>query len=94
MEAALDTFRSSTSGWLRGTLAGWGTALLILGGIVLALVLPDGQIGPWPLLLTLIGIVILLVKWVQNLTATYQATEERLIIRRGIPSGRGSEPRA
>jgi uncharacterized membrane protein YdbT with pleckstrin-like domain len=83
-EAALDTFRSSTLGWLRGTLAGWGTILLILGGIVLTLLLPDGGVGPWPLIFTALGLVILLVKWVQNLAATYEITEERLILRRGI----------
>ena len=84
MEAAHDTFRSSTLGWLRGTLAGWGTILLIVGGLVLALVLSDRDVGPWALFLTLIGVAVLLVKWVQNLAATYEITEERLIIRRGI----------
>ena len=84
MEAARDTFRSSTLGWLRGTLAGWGTVLLIVGGLVLALVLPDRDAGPWALFLTLIGVAVLLVKWVQNLAATFEITEERLIIRRGI----------
>lgn len=63
MEAPLDTFRSSTRGWLRGTLAGWGTLLLCLVGI---------------------GLVIVLIKWIQNLAATFEITEERLIIRRGI----------
>ena len=28
MEQPVDTFRSSTWGWLRGTLAGWGTIAL------------------------------------------------------------------
>ena len=37
MEAPLDTFRSSTLGWLRGTLAGWGTILLALGAIAATL---------------------------------------------------------
>ena len=36
MDAPLDTFRPSTLGWLMGTLAGWGTILLGLAGIVLA----------------------------------------------------------
>jgi uncharacterized membrane protein YdbT with pleckstrin-like domain len=84
MDAALDTFRSSTLGWLKGTLAGWGTILLIIGGIVLTLLLPDGGVGPWPLILSALGLLILIVKWVQNLAATYEITEERLIIRRGI----------
>ena len=84
MEAALDRFRSSTVGWIRGTLAGWGTLLLIVGGILLALLLPGGGVGPWPLLFTLLGGLILVVKWIQNLAATFEVTEERLIIRRGI----------
>ena len=28
MEQPIDSFRSSTWGWLRGTLAGWGTIAL------------------------------------------------------------------
>ena len=83
-EEPLDSFRSSTLGWLRGTLAGWGTILLIIGGIVLSLLLPAGGVGPWPILLTVLGLVILLVKWVQNLLARFDITEERLVIRRGI----------
>ena len=83
-EEPIDSFRSSTLGWLRGTLAGWGTILLIIGGIVLSLLLPAGEVGPWPLLLSVLGLVILLVKWVQNLLARFDITEERLVIRRGI----------
>src|SRR5690349_8749575 len=63
MDQPLDRFRSSTWGWLRGTLAGWGTLLLCLVGI---------------------GLVIILVKWIQNLATTYEVTAERLIVRRGI----------
>lgn len=83
-EEPLDSFRSSTLGWLRGTLAGWGTIVLIVGGIVLSLLLPAGGVGPWPILLTALGLVILIVKWVQNLLARFEITEERLVIRRGI----------
>lgn len=39
MEQVTDRFRSSTWGWLRGTLAGWGTLLLCLIGIGLIIVL-------------------------------------------------------
>ena len=39
MEQSLDTFRSSTSGWLRGSLAGWGTLLLCVIGIGFLIVL-------------------------------------------------------
>jgi uncharacterized membrane protein YdbT with pleckstrin-like domain len=39
LDQPLDTFRSSTSGWLRGSLAGWGTLLLCLVGIGFLIVL-------------------------------------------------------
>ncbi|MGF7146848.1 putative membrane protein YdbT with pleckstrin-like domain [Sphingomonas zeicaulis] len=38
MPATIDRFRSSTWGWLRGTLAGWLTLLLCLVGIGLLIV--------------------------------------------------------
>ena len=63
MDQPLDTFRSTTSGWLRGSLAGWATLLLCLVGI---------------------GLLIVLVKWIENVSTTYQLTQERLIIRSGI----------
>jgi uncharacterized membrane protein YdbT with pleckstrin-like domain len=63
MDQPIDTFRSSTWGWLRGTLAGWGTLALCL---------------------VLVGFVIILVKWIENLATTYEVTEDRLILRKGI----------
>ena len=39
MEQVTDRFRSSTWGWLRGTLAGWGTLLLCLVGVGLIIIL-------------------------------------------------------
>ena len=63
MPDIIDSFRSSTWGWLRGTLLGWGTLLLCLVGV---------------------GLIIILVVWVRNLMVTYDLTEERLILRRGI----------
>lgn len=59
MDQPLDTFRSSTWGWLRGTLAGWATLLLCLVGVVL-------------------------IKWIENIGTTYEITEDRLVLRRGI----------
>ena len=82
MEMPLDTFRSSTLGWLRGTLAGWGTMLLAIAGIAGALLVPDW--GIYLLGATALALLVVLVKWVQNLAATYAITEERLLIRRGI----------
>jgi uncharacterized membrane protein YdbT with pleckstrin-like domain len=84
MEAPLDTFRSSTLGWLRGTLAGLGTLLLIPLGIGLAVVDTGLGLGLVPLLLVGVSLLIVLVKWVQNLAATFEITQERLVVRRGI----------
>ena len=63
MPTTIDTFRSSTWGWLRGSLAGWATLLLCLVGV---------------------GLIIVAVKWFQNLATTYELTEDRLILRQGI----------
>ena len=63
MPEVLDRFRSSTWGWLRGTLAGWLTLLLCLVGV---------------------GFLIILVQWIRNLDMTYELTEDRLILRKGI----------
>ena len=87
MDAPIDSFRSSTLGWLKGTLAGWGTVLLAFAGLILAAAgigadLVGGRAVP--LLLTLAALLILGWVWVQNLAATYEVTEERLIVRRGI----------
>lgn len=80
MEPPLDTFRSSTLGWLRGTLAGWGTILLAIGGLA------GAAAGVSDLLLALpaLSLIMVLVVWIRNLAATYEITEERLLVRRGI----------
>jgi len=82
MDAPLDTFRPSTKGWLLGTLAGWGTILLGLAGIVLTVL----HYGVYFLALAAIALLIILWRWFENMGAKYQITEERLIIRRGILS--------
>ncbi len=63
MDQPLDTFRSSTWGWLRGTLVGWATLALCLVGV---------------------GLVIVLIKWIENIGTTYEITEDRLVLRKGI----------
>jgi len=50
----------------------------------MAAALDLGGLGLYPLALAGIAVVIVLVKWVQNLGATYEITAERLLIRRGI----------
>ena len=82
MDAPLDTFRPSTKGWLLGTLAGWGTILLAIAGIVIAAM----GYGLYFLGLVAVGLLILLWRWFENMAAKYEVTEERLIIRRGIVS--------
>ena len=82
-DAALDTFRPSTLGWLKGTLAGWGTVLLFIAGIVLAL-MGVMNLGMYWLALSVVALGIFVWRWFENLASKYELTEERLIIRRGI----------
>ncbi|MEA3065353.1 MAG: hypothetical protein QOJ27_1805 [Sphingomonadales bacterium] len=81
MEQPLDTFRSSTWGWLRGTLAGWGTMALVPVGILLT---APGEWGRWPLLISALAFLIILWKWFENLGARFDICTDRLIVRRGI----------
>ncbi len=88
-EAALDSFRPSTLGWLRGTMAGWGTVLLGIAGVAGTILASAGTLPlpgfEWaPLVLLVAAVAIVIVKWIQNLAASYELTEERLIVRRGI----------
>jgi len=80
MSQTLDRFRSSTWGWLRGTLAGWGTLLLVPIGAVGTLVTG----APFPLGFVALAALIAAVKWFQYLATTYEVTEDRLILHRGI----------
>lgn len=84
MDDHMDRFRSSATGWLLGTLAGWGTLLLVPAGIILAI--PDLGLGLgwWPLLLILVALGIFAWKWFTFLDASYEVTQDRLVIRRGI----------
>ena len=62
-EREVDSFRSSTSRWLFGSLAGWGTLLLSAVGV---------------------GLVIILVRWLRNMSSAYVITDQRLIVRSGL----------
>jgi uncharacterized membrane protein YdbT with pleckstrin-like domain len=86
MDEAHDTFRSSTMGWLWGTMAGLATILLALGGFVATVVGAGGgrDWGAWPLLLTVAALLVVLFKWIQYMGALYELTDQRLIVRRGI----------
>ena len=83
MEQPLDTFRSSTWGWLRGTLAGWGTIALVPIGILLTAVAPP-EIGRWPMVLVAVALLIVIWKWFESLAARYDICPDRLIVREGI----------
>lgn len=80
MSQTLDRFRSSTWGWLRGTLLGWGTLLLV----------PIGLVGwfmtgaLWPLAFVAVALVVAAYKWLANLATTFEVTADRLIIHSGI----------
>ncbi|HEX8526045.1 PH domain-containing protein [Allosphingosinicella sp.] len=81
MEEPIDRFRSSTAGWLRGTLAGWGTILLAIGGVAGALLT---EWGVYMLAFTALALLIVLAVWFRNLATTYEICRERIVIRRGI----------
>jgi len=80
MPQTIDRFRSSTWGWLRGTLAGWGTLLLVPIGAVGALV--TGTY--YPLAFIALAAAIALVKWFQNLATSFEVTQDRLVLHRGV----------
>jgi len=83
MDEVRDSFRSSTWGWLRGTLAGLGTVLLGVAGFGV-MVAKAGDWGAWPLVATGLAVLVVLAKWVEYMGAKYEVTEQRLIIRKGI----------
>lgn len=87
MAQTIDIFRSSTSGWLRGTLAGWGTALLFLAGPIGAVVASGTTktVNPaWPLILSGIALAVIAVRWVEDRSTKYELTSDRLILHRGL----------
>lgn len=83
MDEIRDSFRSTLSGWLRGTAAGLGTVLLGIAGIAL-MIGSAGDWGAWPLALTGLSVAIVLFKWFEIMQSLYQVTPERLIVRKGI----------
>ncbi|MEO6153423.1 MAG: PH domain-containing protein [Croceibacterium sp.] len=83
MDESRDIFRPSLGGWLRGTAAGLFTLLMAVVGIG-ATVAVAGDWGAWPLLLTGLALVIVMFKWLETMSAKYELTPQRLLIRRGI----------
>jgi uncharacterized membrane protein YdbT with pleckstrin-like domain len=87
MPQTIDVFRSSTWGWLRGTLAGWGTILLLVAGPVGAVIVSGSEtaLAPAiPLLLSVTALVTIALHWIGTMATKYEITEDRLILHRGI----------
>ncbi|HYD24318.1 MAG TPA: PH domain-containing protein [Croceibacterium sp.] len=83
MDDVRDSFRSSLGGWLRGTAAGLATVFVGIAGFA-TMIAVAGDWGAWPLVLTGLALVVILVKWLEVMGAKYEITPERLIVRRGI----------
>lgn len=83
-EEEVDRFRGSTTGWLLGSLSGWGTVLLCLAWPAAALAWPEA----WPLrigaALSVAGIGLIAWRYLRNIGAHYVLTTQRLIMRTGI----------
>jgi len=88
MPQTIDRFRSSTIGWLRGTLAGWGTILLLLASFIASFYfLAQGTLHGTALLapgLFVVALGIVAAKCFANLAVAYELTDDRLILHRGI----------
>lgn len=83
MDEIRDSFRPSLGRWLWGTMAGLGTVLLGVAGVVV-MIAAAGDWGAWPLLATLLALLIVAWKWLKVMSEHYQITRERLVVRRGI----------
>lgn len=78
-----DSFRSSLGRWLIGTSAGLGTLLLGIAGFAI-MVGAAGDWGAWPLILTLAAVAIVAWKWLEVMSESFEITDQRVIVRRGI----------
>ena len=79
-ETTVDQFRTSTGRWLYGSLAGLGTVLLGIAGVVLTVATSN----PLFLILTGVAVAIVGVRWLQTLSTSYSVTDQRLIVRHGL----------
>ena len=72
---------------LRGTLAGWATLMLLVGGFIGMMVtsVVGLAIPIWaPLIASGIALALIVWQWIENLAITYEISADRLILRRGI----------
>lgn len=83
-EEEIDRFRGSTTGWLLGSLLGWGTILLVLAWPIALL----ASLGYWPEWIaagaSLAGVGVIVWRWLRNIAARYVLTTQRLVMHTGI----------
>lgn len=79
-EETVARFMSSITRWLFGSFEGWMWLAITLIGFGLLIYLQT----PWPLIITAVGLAGIGWKWLAFLSAKYEITTQRLIIRRGI----------
>ena len=79
-ETPVDQFRTATARWLYGSAAGIGTVLLGVAGIAAMVATAN------PLFLALAGVAlaVALIRWLSALSTSYEVTDQRLIVRRGL----------
>lgn len=83
-ERDLDVFRGSTIGWLLGSFAGWMTLLLCISPALGLLAPSDTSFLGVTLYAASAGLVIILLRWIANISATYELSTQRLLLRTGI----------
>ena len=79
-EQRVDEFRTATIRWLYGSAAGLGLVALALAGF--GLLVATGQ--PLVLLVPALALLAVLLHWLAALATTYEVTDQRLILRRGL----------
>jgi membrane protein YdbS with pleckstrin-like domain len=83
-EEEIDRFRGSTTGWLLGSMLGWGTVLLCLAWPIALL----ASLGLWPERIagfaSLVGIGTIVWRYLRNIAARYVLTTQRLVMHTGI----------
>jgi membrane protein YdbS with pleckstrin-like domain len=83
-EQDVNTFRSSTIGWLFGSFSGWLTLLFTIGPIFIAANIQNDEWKIICFLLTALFLMRIFVKWVGNLSSKYELTTQRLILKKGL----------
>lgn len=83
-EYEVDTFRSSTRGWLLGSFSGWITLTLSIVSIIAATNLPTQESRVACFLIAATAALRIFLKWFTNISSRYELTTQRLILKTGI----------